>query len=96
MIDNGQISLLVNTESPQGRLSENNGFKLRRRAIEQGIATITSLDTLVAVTECLERDLSPADLKPYEIRTFAEIVAQTRLNTLPLNEMPMQNDMLRK
>lgn len=96
MIDNGQISLLINTESPKGRLSENNGFKLRRRAIEQGIATITSLDTLVAVTECLERDLSPADLKPYEIRTFAEIVAQTRLNTLPLNEMPMQNDMLKK
>jgi hypothetical protein len=34
-----------------------NGFKLRRRAIEHGIASLTSLDTLVAVTECLERGL---------------------------------------
>ncbi len=96
MITAGQVSLLINTESPKGRLTGQNGFKLRRRATEQGIATITSLDTLVAVTECLERDLHPIDLKPYEIRSFAKIVEQTRHNTLPLKEMPMCNDMLKK
>lgn len=96
MINNGTVKLLINTESPSENLSGFNGFRLRRQAIEHGIATITSLDTLVAVTECLEREMKPADLKPYEIRTFAKIVRETRHHTLPLNEMPMKNDMLKK
>jgi len=95
MLASGRISLLINTESPKRTMGQN-GFRLRRRAIEHGIATITSLDTLVAVTECLERDLRPIDLTPYEIRTFAQIVDQTRQHILPLNEMPLQNDMLKK
>ncbi|MEA4888327.1 MAG: carbamoyl-phosphate synthase large subunit [Clostridiaceae bacterium] len=96
LIDSGKISLLINTETPSGRITGANGFKLRRRAIEHGIATLTALDTLVAVVECLVRDLKPADLHPYEISVFAEIVRKTRQNHLPMNEMPMQNDMLKK
>lgn len=96
MMSDGKVKMLVNTESPGNMMKGNNGFRLRRRAIEQGIANITSLDTLVAVTECLERELRPIDLTPYEIRTFAAIVDKTRHNTLPMNEMPMQNDMLKK
>ncbi len=96
MMSDGRVKMLVNTESPGSVITGFSGFRLRRRAIEQGIATITSLDTLVAVTECLERKMSPADLTPYEIRTFAEIVRRTRHNKVPLSEMPMQNDMLKK
>jgi hypothetical protein len=50
----------------------------------------------VAVVECLERELKPGDLKPYEIQTFADIVAATRHNPLPLNELPLNNSMLQK
>lgn len=96
MIDDGRIKLLINTESPHGRLSGFNGFKLRRRATEHGVAVITSLDTLVAVTECLERNLNPQDLALYEISEFAQIVHETRHNSLPLNELPMNNEMLKK
>ena len=95
MIDNGTVKMLINTENSNSN-DDREGFRLRRHAIEHGIATITSLDTLVAVVECLERDMKPADLKPYEIRVFADIVAKTRHNTMPLNEMPMQNEMLKK
>ncbi len=95
MIDQGTVKLLINTENSTSN-DDREGFRLRRHAIEHGIATITSLDTLVAVVECLEREMTPADLKPYEIQVFADIVAATRENILPLNEMPMQNDMLKK
>ena len=64
MIGAGKVKMLVNTESPGSYITGVSGFRLRRRAIEQGIATITSLDTLVAVTECLERELKPIDLTP--------------------------------
>ena len=96
LIDSGRISLLINTETPGGHVTGANGFRLRRRAIEHGIATLTSLDTLVAVVECLVRGLKPSDLKPCEISRFAELVGQTRHNRLPLNEMPLMNDMLKK
>ncbi len=96
MVTGGRVRLLINTESPHSNESGTNGFRLRRMAIEHGIATITSLDTLVAVVECLEKNLSPADLQPYEISVFAEIVARTRFNRLPLAEMPPVNDMLKK
>ncbi|MDN5314222.1 MAG: carbamoyl-phosphate synthase large subunit [Clostridiales bacterium] len=96
LIDQGRVKLLINTESPHGQLGGLNGFKLRRRAIEHGVATITSLDTLVAVTECLQRKLNPQDLKTWEISKFAEIVKQTRHNCLPLNELPLDNVMLKK
>jgi carbamoyl-phosphate synthase large subunit len=96
LIDSGRIGLLINTETQGGRLGGRNGFRLRRRAIEHGIATLTSLDTLVAVVECLVRDLKPKDLVPYEISRFAARVAATRHNPLPLHEMPLHNDMLKK
>jgi carbamoyl-phosphate synthase large subunit len=96
LIHSGKIGLLINTETHSAMLSGFNGFRLRRRASEHGIAAVTSLDTLVAVTECLVRGLKEKDLVPFEIRTFADLVAETRLNHLPLHEMPMHNDMLKK
>jgi hypothetical protein len=40
--------------------------------------------------------MQPTDLVPYEIKMFAEVVAATRNNLLPLNEMPSNNTMLKK
>ncbi len=94
-IAEGKIRLLVNTES-NNSVMINNGFRLRRICIEHGVPTITSLDTLVAVIECLERDLRPSDLTAYELSTFAEIVAKTRGNDLPEKETPPENKMLSK
>ena len=95
LVASGRARLLVNTPT-RSRQPERDGFKLRRKCIEHGIPTITSLDTLFAVTACLERDLKTTDLDVFEIGEFAEIVRQTRTNILPLKEMPAQNDMLKK
>ena len=91
----GAIRLLVNTES-NGAVMVNNGFRLRRTCIEHGVPTITSLDTLVAVIECLERGIKPTDLIAYELSSFAEIVSATRFKELPQNESPLENKMLSK
>ena len=96
LIGSGKISLLINTEAHSSLLNGFNGFQLRRRAIEQGIAAITSLDTLVAVNDCLVQNLKPEDLRPFEISDFADRVAKTRGNHLPLHEMPLHNAMLKK
>ena len=95
LVADGTIKLLINTEA-NGAAMVNNGFRLRRACIEHGVPTITSLDTLVAVLECLERGISPMDLTSYELSTFAEIVSATRGNDLPENETPPENKMLVK
>ncbi|MGI6580597.1 MAG: carbamoyl-phosphate synthase large subunit [Saccharofermentanales bacterium] len=86
-IRSGKVKLFINT----ARSAETRGlgFTLRRLCIEHGIATITSLDTLVAVTECLEKDLNVNDLTTYTIAEFADIVKQTRHFNKPVNEMTM-------
>ena len=94
-VASGKIKLLVNTES-NGAAMVNSGFRLRRTCIEHGVPTITSLDTLLAVVECLQRNIKPSDLIAYELSTFAEIVSRTRFNKLPENETPLENKMLSK
>lgn len=94
LVSESRVKLLINTTSTS--LKDRGSVRLRRHCIEHGVPTITSLDTLVAVTECLERRLRPVDLVPMEIRAFAAIVAETRNNLKPLNEMPSQNTMLKK
>lgn len=84
-LKSGKVKLLINTEIPGKRRGL--GFKVRRLAIEHGIATLTSLDTLVAVTECLEQGLAAKDLLAYSIADFADIVSKTRHLTKPVNEM---------
>jgi carbamoyl-phosphate synthase large subunit len=95
LVAKGTIKLLVNTES-NGSVMINTGFRLRRTCIEHGVPTITSLDTLVAVIECLERNISPVDLIPYELSMFAKIVSETRFQEFPQQETPPENAMLLK
>ncbi|HHU53839.1 MAG TPA: carbamoyl-phosphate synthase large subunit [Clostridiaceae bacterium] len=86
-IRSGKVKLFINTA--RSGETQGLGFTLRRLCIEHGIATLTSLDTLVAVTECLEKDLDVNDLTTYTIAEFAEIVRQTRHFNKPINEMTM-------
>jgi carbamoyl-phosphate synthase large subunit len=95
LLSAGKVKLLVNTAT-RGRQPLRDGFRLRRKCTELGVPTISSLDTLLAVTECLESNMTPKDIVPYEIKTFAQVVADTRHNTVPLNEMPSNNTMLKK
>ncbi len=85
LVKAGKIKLLVNTSDRNNRGS--GGFHLRRLCIEHGVPTISSLDTLVAVTECLENGLEVEQLKAYSIDEFAGIVERTKDNIKPVNEM---------
>lgn len=95
LIKSGRIRLLVNTEG-NASVMIHNGFRLRRTCIEHGVPIITSLDTLVAVIECLETDMKPTDVTTYEISEFARIVSETRTRSIPQNELPPENKMLVK
>jgi carbamoyl-phosphate synthase large subunit len=94
-IADGKIQMLVNTEA-NSSIMLNNGFRLRRICIERGIPTITSLDTLVAVLECIERNIKPTDVQNFELSVFAKIVSETRHESFPKNELPPKNFMLLK
>jgi carbamoyl-phosphate synthase large subunit len=94
-IAEGKVKMLVNTES-NGTVMVNNGFRLRRKCIEHGVPTITSLDTLVAVIECLENQTQARDIIPYELGQFSQIVKATKNEIVPQNEAPPENKMLKK
>jgi carbamoyl-phosphate synthase large subunit len=53
LIRNGKADLVVNTWT-RGRTPERDGFRIRREAVEHGIACLTSLDTVDALLTTLE------------------------------------------
>lgn len=46
-IEQGRIDVIVNTPT-KGRVPQRDGFKIRRKAVENGVACMTSLDTAAA------------------------------------------------
>ena len=52
-IRQGKADLVVNTWT-RGRTPERDGFRIRREAVERGVACLTSLDTVQALLETLE------------------------------------------
>lgn len=48
MLQNGEVSLIINTPT-HGRLTDREGFKLRRLAVESGNSCLTSLDAALNV-----------------------------------------------
>lgn len=56
MIRERRCDLVINTIS-RGRNVESDGFKMRRVAVERGIACLTSLDTVDALLRTLERQV---------------------------------------
>lgn len=54
MIHQGEVNLVVNTWT-RGKEPERDGFRIRRAAVENGVACLTSLDTVEALLTTLER-----------------------------------------
>lgn len=53
LIQKGEADLVINTWT-QGKTPERDGFRIRREAVEHGIACLTSLDTVEALLTTLE------------------------------------------
>jgi carbamoyl-phosphate synthase large subunit len=54
LIHEGQVSFIINTLT-RGKQPARDGFRIRREAVENGVATFTSLDTAKAVLRVLEK-----------------------------------------
>lgn len=52
-IRQGKVDLVVNTWT-RGKTPERDGFRIRREAVEHGIACLTSLDTVEALLSTLD------------------------------------------
>ena len=61
-----QIDLLINTPT-KANDAQRDGFKIRRTAIEYGVEVLTSLDTLNAVLNIMEKDVNTRDLDIFDI-----------------------------
>ena len=61
-----QIDLLINTPT-KANDAQRDGFKIRRTAIEYGVEVLTSLDTLNAVLNIMEKDVNIRDLDIFDI-----------------------------
>ena len=52
-IEQGKIHAIINTPT-KGRIPQRDGFKIRRKAVENAVPCMTSLDTAGALLECLK------------------------------------------
>jgi len=53
LIRSGDVDLIINTWT-RGKIPERDGFRIRREAVEHGVACLTSLDTVEALLTTLE------------------------------------------
>ncbi len=66
LIESGKINFVINTPT-KGKLSNRDGFKIRRMAVECKIPCFTSLDTANALYKALENHVEEKDLRPIDI-----------------------------
>ncbi len=57
IIRSGMINLVVNTPSKSGN-AQRDGFKIRRTAVESDVRIMTTIDTVAALLDVLENDLT--------------------------------------
>ncbi len=62
----GKIDLLINTPTKAGDTMRD-GFRIRRTAIEYGVEVLTSLDTLNAIMNIMEKDVADRDLDIFDV-----------------------------
>ena len=65
----GEIDMVIDTPT-KGRRPGRDGFKIRRRAVEQSVPCLTSLDTAKAVLTSLKLGLSNDELSVIDIATI--------------------------
>ncbi len=62
LLESGKIDYVMST-SAKGRKPQNEGVKLRRKAVERSIACLTSIDTAHALLDCLEMKSTIRDVE---------------------------------
>lgn len=65
-LKNGEIDLLINTPT-KANDTMRDGFKIRRTAIEYGVEVLTSLDTLNAILNIMEKDIQDKNLDIFDV-----------------------------
>ena len=65
-LKNGEIDLLINTPT-KANDTMRDGFRIRRTAIEYGVEVLTSLDTLDAILNIMEKDIHDRDLNIFDV-----------------------------
>lgn len=66
LIESGKINFVINTPT-KGKQSNRDGFRIRRMAVECKIPCFTSLDTVNALYQAIENEITEADLTPIDI-----------------------------
>lgn len=66
LIGSGKIDVVINTPT-KGRKPERDGFKIRRKSVEQSIPCLTSIDTARAVVESLKHGRDISELEVVEL-----------------------------
>ena len=61
IIRSGMIDIIINTPT-KGNRTESDGFKIRRAAMECSVHLMTSLDTVNALLDVMESDITPDKL----------------------------------
>ncbi len=68
LIEQGRIQAIINTPT-KGRVPQRDGFKIRRKAVENSVPCMTSIDTARAFLECLKI----ADREAYTVMSLGGI-----------------------
>ena len=66
IIRSGIVDLIIDIPE-KGNDIESDGFKIRRTAVESAVTLITSLDTLNAMLDVMEKDIKTEDLQLFDI-----------------------------
>jgi carbamoyl-phosphate synthase large subunit len=66
VIRSGEVNLVVNTPT-KGNDSNRDGFKIRRAAIEASLQIVTSLDTLKAMADIVEKQITIEETNIYDM-----------------------------
>ena len=66
LIESGAVGMIINTPS-RGRQPANDGFQIRRRAVEMSLTCLTSLDTARVLLYCLQNRMLNKSLPIYNL-----------------------------
>lgn len=72
LIESGNIGMIINTPS-RGHQPRNDGFQIRRKAVELSLTCLTSLDTARVLLYCLQNRMFKKSLPIYDL---AELMKQ--------------------
>lgn len=66
IIRSGKVDIVINTPT-KGNDSRRDGFQIRRNAIESSLLVVTSLDTVKAMLDIMEKDMTTAKANIYDM-----------------------------